>query len=399
VREATSKLNTIRLGRRAGAPGVVHVIVVELALGTALAGVLIGDPVVMAATGVVAVLLLVGVFFRADGRWWYESAGARWRLRRRRAAIRRLNARQPAEPRAVALSTLAPRLAIRAVTDRGRTIGIGQDEDGWFAGVLVGADGLSSNGPIRLELDKLVRMLDDTSIPISALQLVSYATLTPSETVDGSGAAVRSYRELVASGGYPLEQTVWLAVRLTPADALEASMSRGGGINGVDRAIAAVIGRLEKMLTSAGISHQVLDVDGLRDALTVSCGLEQVGTVAAAGGDPPARERWVNWQAGGMRHVTFSVSDWPREPNPDLLSQLSVIPASAVSVVVALRPYGDRTAFLGLVRVVAPPDRSRAAIKQLNRTADRLGLGLRRLDGEQAQAVYATAPTGVGGIW
>jgi type VII secretion protein EccE len=158
------------------------------------------------------------------------------------------------------------------------------------------------------------------------------------------------------------------------------------------------MGRIEKALTSAGVPHRVLDADGLRDALTYACGLESLGQVTAVG-SLAAQESWAAWRAGGLSHVTFTVPDWPKDPSPDLLAKLSLIPAFAVSVAIALRSHGDRVALLGLIRVVAPPARMRAAIHQLGKTADGFGMRLRRLDGDQARAAYATAPTGVGGIW
>ena len=236
-------------------------------------------------------------------------------------------------------------------------------------------------------------------MPVSVVQLVSYQTLAPSGTMDSAAPAVVSYRELSAPEGCSVEHALWLAVRLTPADALAASSSRGGGLAGVDRAIAAAMGRIEKALTSAGVPHQVLDAEGLRDALTYSCGLEAFGHAVPGAGVPSAQERWVAWRAGGLTHVTFTVTDWPAEPGPDLLTNLSLIPACAISVSIAVRPHGERVALLGLVRVVASPTGIQLAVNRLTRTANRLGLRLRRLDGEQASAVYASAPTGVGGIW
>jgi hypothetical protein len=69
-----------------------------------------------------------------------------------------------------------------------------------------------------------------------------------------------------------------------------------------------------------------------------------------------------------------------------------------VTVATVLRPHGERAGLLGVVRVVAPSDRLRATTRQLSTNAGQLGLRLRRLDGDQATGVYATAPTGGGRI-
>jgi len=372
-------------------PGVVQLICLELAAGAVAAAAFTPVQPVLAVTSAAALALLVAVFGRADGRWLYEGVLARWQLRRRRVLARRAAG---AEASTVALATLAPRLRIRSVPDRSRSIGVGQDEGGWFAGVALGqSTDLAGHGIVRLELDQLVRILDEATVPISALQLVTYQALAPTALVEQGSAAARSYRELADKPGCPMEQATWIAVRLNPADALEAAATRGGGVEGVDRAIAAAIGRIEKALTSAGVPHAVLDADDLRDALTFSCGLDVAGE-----DDAPARERWVAWQAGGLVHVSFTVTDWPTEPGRDLLRELAFGPAAGCGLAVAIRPYGERVALLGLVRVVAPAQRLRVALRQLESTARRLGVRLRRLDGEQARAVYATAPTG-GGVW
>ena len=400
---ALPRLNTRRVRRRAGLPFVVQLIGLELAAGAVAAALYIAaTPAILAATGAGALVVLLVVFGRARGGWLYQTMGARLRLRRRRVTARRIRAKLGTADRPGNLSALAPwapGLAIRSMEDRGRAIGVGQDEAGWFAAVALAPwPDMSGNRAVQLSLDQLAGVLDETAVPVSALQLVSHQTPAPTGRLDATAPAVRSYRDLASSAKCPLEHAVWLAVRLGPADAAEAASSRGGGVAGVDRAIAATIGRIEKALTAAGVPYQVLDADGLRDALTLSCGLEEVGRSALTGTAPVSREQWGSWLAGGLAHACFTVRRWPREPSPDLLVELGQIPASAVSVAIAIRPHGSHIALVGLVRVVAPPPRLRAAVKQLDANAGRLGVRLRRLDGDQAQAVYATAPTGGGAV-
>jgi type VII secretion protein EccE len=399
VRPATSRLRTSRMRRSTGLPGTAQLVTLELAAGGVAVAALAAPVPVLAAVSLVALLLVLIVVGRADGRWIYEWVAARWRLRTRRGLATRARARLgAADPRTLALATLAPRLKIRAVTDRGRTIGVGQDDRGWFAGVALGTwSDASGQRAVRLELDRLVRLLDESVMAVSALQVVTYSTLAPTGFVDSGSAAARSYRELASPDGCPLEQAVWLAVRLTPADAVEAAATRGGGVEGVDRAVAATVGRVEKILTSNGVPYEVLDADGLRDAIAFSCGLEAVDATGQDG-RIVVRERWANWSAGGLTHVAFSISNWPREPQPDLVNQLCALPAFAVGLAIVLRPHGERVGLLGIVRVAAPRDQLRAALRQLDANARRLGLRLRRLDGEQGPGVLATAPTGAGGV-
>jgi type VII secretion protein EccE len=237
----------------------------------------------------------------------------------------------------------------------------------------------------------------ESTVQISALQIVSHRIAAPSRLPDSASAAVRSYQELVTQAGCPLEQAAWLAVRLSPADAAEAAWGRGGGVDGVDRAIAAAIGRIEKILTSAGVPHRVLDADGLRESLASACGLEALGR-PTENSRPAVHEHWSTWQAAGLTHVTFEVRQWPRDPRPDLLAELAAVPASEVSVALVIRPHGDRIGMLGLVRVVTPPAGLRQVVDQLTSTARRHGVRLGRLYGNQARGVYATAPSGGGGL-
>jgi type VII secretion protein EccE len=388
-------LQTSRVRTRGGLPGAVQLVGVEFALAAAAVAVGVRTPGVPLAAGVIGALVLVMVLGRIEGRWWYEAVAARLQLRRRRAAARRVAGRmRGAATGTVALATLAPGLAVRSFTDRGRSIGVGQDADGWFAGVRLGEDvDVAGLGGARFELDKVIRVLDESTMPVSALQIVSYHLPVP--VGDAPEPALRSYHELTGSEFCPAEQITWVMVRLHPPDAVEAAWSRGGGVEGVDRALAAAVGRIENALGGAGVPYRVLDADGLHEAIAVSCGLASVDPTAI--GEPP-RERWSAWSAVGLTHVCFSVVRWPREPGPDLLRDLARVSAAGVGVALIMRPHGDRVAMLGVVRLVTGRDGMRSAVRQLQSATRRLGVRLRRLDGEQARAVYATAPTGAGGI-
>jgi type VII secretion protein EccE len=381
--------------RGGGLPGVTHIVILELAVAAVVLAAIAGDLPALALVSAAALVLVLTIFGRADGRWIYEWVVARSRLRRRRATTSRLKSRLATSPPAVvALASLAPRLTIRAVPDRGRTVGVGQDREGWFAAVALGTwDDVWGQRDVRLELERLSRLLDESVMPVSSLQVLTYQTVTPSAFVDDTAAA-RSYRELLGSEGCPVEQAVWLSVRLSPADAAEAAATRGGGMEGVDRAMAATVGRIEKILASAGIANQALDADGLREAMSFCAGLESLPPTGGNNNLP--RERWSSWSVGGMTHACFTVTHWAQDPSADLVRQLAQVPGFGVAVAMILRPYGERAGLLGLVRVSAPSDRLRVAVRQLNRVAGRLGLRLRRLDGEHGPGVYATTPTGGG---
>jgi type VII secretion protein EccE len=406
---ATPPLRTRHVRRHGGTPGVVQLVSLELAIVALIAASLTGDPIVIAAVGVAAAVLLAAVLGRVDGRWLYEEAGARRRIRQRRAeqaravaALRRRAAGAAGAAGVEPLTVLAPDCSIIAVADRGRTIGVGSDDDGWFAGLAVGSLA-EATGPASppITLDQLAKMLEESSVPVSVLQLVVYSRPPAGGVANDKSSAkaalpVRSYLELLGPESCPVEQAVWLAVRLKPEDAIDAAQSRGGGVEGVHRALAAALGRIEKALSAASVRHRVLDADGLRQALAHACAVESATPVA----DPAAsvRERWASWTSGGVAHASFTVTRWPPSAEPTLLAELARIPARAVNISLSVRRSGDRIAFSGVVRVIAQSDRLRAGVRALTRTAGRLGVKVRRLDGEQAPAVYASAPTG-GGAW
>jgi type VII secretion protein EccE len=392
-RAAAPNLRTSRVRPRAGAFTVLHIVCLELVV-VVMAGVWLTARSRVVPIAVGSAVLLALVFGRAGGRWWYETVLTRAALRRRRRSARRMLHRlATAEPRAAAMATLMPGLVIRNVLDRGRSIGVGSDDQGWFAAVAVGswADA-SGQRACRLDLDHVVRILHESTVPVSALQVISFQLLGPAAFGDTTRAVLRSYRELLAVEGCPVDQSVWLAMRLAPVDAVEAAQTRGGGVDGVDRALAAVVGRIEKALTAAGLPYQVLDADSLGDALGLACGLDALTTSPPRPAD--VQETWTTWRAGALTHATFTVTRWPRRPRPDLVAELSRLPAFGVSVSMAVHRRGDAVALLGLVRVVAPAAALRGAVNQLQATTRRLGLRLRRLDGEQARGVSATAPTG-----
>jgi type VII secretion protein EccE len=380
-----------RIRPHAGGLSVVHLVCPEIAAVLVISAALVSVRYVVPAT-VVAIVVLLLVFGRARGRWWFEYVAARWRLgRRRRSGARALVRLSGADPRAAAMATLRPGLTIRNLLHRGRSIGIGADDEGWFAAVAVaGWSDVSGSRHVRLDIDQMARIVEESPVPISTLQVVSH--VTPAPVGAAEDPTRRSYLELAAPDGCPLDQAVWLVVRLAPADAVDAAASRGGGLEGVDRALAAMVSRVEKALTAAGVTGQVLDADGLGDALALACGLDSLDS--ARSGQALAGERWSTWLAGGMAHACFTVTQWPPGSDHNLVAAVAAVPAAAVDVSVAVHQYGSEFAFLGLVRVAAPPAQLPAAVTRLTAAGRRIGLRLRRLDGEQARGVYATAPTG-----
>lgn len=386
--------------RRPGRPGRVQLIAIELAAIAVGATVYAGAPIATAVAGAAALLLLAVACGRSQGRWVYEAVAARRGLRQRRRAA--MLASRVADPPGTAstgvirpLAALAPHLSVRAVTDRGTAIGVGQDDLGWFAAIVVAPwTGLSGERAAALPVDRLAKLVTEASVPVSAVQVVTHVVPAPSAGVHGQSACALSYHELLAGRPDVAEQEMWVAVRLAPRDGAPAAATRGGGLAGVDRALAATLARVGTVLTTSGVDHRILDADGLRQALTIACGLQRL-----AGGMEPVAERWTCWEAAGVVHVSFAVHGWPPQPPPGLLGALGQVPgATAVDTALLLRSVDGAENDLAVrvvVRLAAAPEHVDGCVQELQATAGRLGVRLTRLDGEHAAGVYATAPTGL----
>ncbi len=393
VAAAGARFDVERQRDRLGPVTVGHLVVVEIvALG--MVGAIAADrghpgPWTGVA-GAVALLLLVVAFLRRDGGWWYDD----W-LRRRRWRRRVRAAAGAADGSLGRLGMLAPGLRIRTVIDRGRHIGVGQDGNGWFAVLAVqpDADDLWAEPAAGVRLDRLAPLLTDAAVPVSALSVVSHIIPAPTSVHHGLSYPADAYRQVLRSDVVPAGQAIWVTVRLDARDAARAAASRGGGLGGVDRAMAAAVGRVGKTLIASDLTGRILDPAELAAALATSCG----PVVAGPGPErQPAGEDWTAWRADGVGHVTLRLDQWPDGSTEQVFAALAGVPATSVSTAVTLRPPGaDGRVRIGcLIRVVAGEAALDEAVARTVATAG--GLRLHRLDGVQAPAVYATAPTAAG---
>jgi type VII secretion protein EccE len=350
-----------------------------------------------AATGAAALIIALSTLGRSHGRWWYEAYLAGRRLRRRRAARR---ADRHPDPRMAALRELAPALRIAETDERGTSLGIAQDAAGWFAALEVApGGGVLMRARPAVPLGQLAALLDEHAAPLSALQVVVHTVPAPVASLAADAPAVVSYRQLTGAtedGLLPADEITWIAVRLEAPDAAEAAPSRGGGVAGVHRALAAALGRVGQILTSAGIPYRPLDAEGLVAALARSCAIGERGLTVASG-EPRTEEVRHSWRADGTAHVSFWVESWPTmtAANP-VLGRLARVSADTVtlSTVLTAAPSGVRVQ--GLVRVSGDPSAVEHAADAVTRLAHDLKFALRRQNGQQAPAAYASAPTGGG---
>jgi type VII secretion protein EccE len=361
---------TLAPPRRRGRIGRFHVgqiVVVQLAAAVALAAYPQPDVVFLPVLGVCLAVAAATLAPRGH-RWWYEDVPRRWALRRRRR-------RRPptgVDPR---LAALAPGLVIEEITDRGLQIGIGMDSDGWYAALAVGDP---AGGPARP--DRLVQLLSQASAPVSALQVVHHTVPAPT---------------MVSPAG---EQT-WVGMRLAAADAPVESASRGGGVEGAHRAIAAAVGRIGRTLRASGYTTHVLTAQELVAAIAAVGGWDPTRPTTGVRGQP---EQWNGWRGADAAHICFRVSG--RLVMPELYESLSGTRAMSATVSVRFPPAPEPAAegtpapagapvLHGLLRVATGDGIVDATADEVSEGARRRGLALRRLDGQHGPAVYACAPT------
>ncbi|GIF14954.1 type VII secretion protein EccE [Actinoplanes teichomyceticus] len=371
--------------RRSGRIGGLYVgqlVALEVAaLAVALS---LGRPVwIVAVVGTASALALGAAFARRHGRWWFEHllVNRRFKRRVRRSAVA---ARSRTRSVPAPLAALAPDLRIAQITDRGHQVGIGQDGEGFFVAMSVS---LPRPAPHALPVPVLERLAAVTTggNPASALQIVVHTVPGPSALLHRSAPAVQSYLELLNGESVPATRQIWVVVRLDPRDARAAAAARGGGIDGVHRALTAFAGRVGKALRGGGVDYRVLDAAGLTAAIATAAGLTGTAT---------PQEEWERWVSGESGHLVYALTGLPPRSLSALLQEIAQPPLTSTTVAVRMAPAPEGAlALSGVLRIAAPPDGLEQVGGWVRGRADQIGVTMHRLDGQQAVGVYAAAPT------
>lgn len=349
------------------------------------------QPLIVTIAAVLGVVVLAATLVRRHGRWWSESVLLWWR-RYRRSAVRAPHAD---DRRLTALRTLAPDLSVATVEIPGdrAPIGVGSDATGWFAvAAILPPEEVTVAGPPAVPLEALGALLSETEQPGAVIQVLTHTVPAPTTALSAKRPCIDSYRELTRQcAPLPADQTVWVALRLDSAAAAVARLGTGHQDEDMPTATAMMVRRVGKRLKRAGLRHQILDADGLLDALVTSCDLDRHNSPAVA------QEKADRWESARLSHRCFWLRDWP-EPSASgpLLARLTNLPATNTSVAVILEPREDGIDVRCLTRIAVPQRRLAAATRRALIAAREAGGTLLPLDGELAPAVYATAPTGGG---
>ncbi len=379
--------------RRLAGPVVGQLVGVEL-VAFAVAAVLGRGTWLLAAVTTPGVLIVLLLLTRRRGRWWYQQVPLRWRFRcwnNRRDAVRSTTAAPAStvvDARYAGLREVMPELSIMDVTERGGTFGMGYDGTGWFAALWV------EPSEQDLPLPALADVLSGAAL--SRLQVLQHTAPAPVTRLNAWSPAAASYQDIAArlTGSVPpgINHT-YLVVRLDAEDAVEVADSRGGGVTGVRRALAAALQRVGRTLSTVDVEYRQLRADALVAALAGTLGLGSVPT-----GPKRTEAHWDRFVADGYAQVCFQVTSWP-PAGGRLAAALEPAPAAWTTMSLLLGPDTDRVgaqevALRGQLRLAAAPDAIDAACAELVTAAGLQGLTLSRLDGEHGAASYATAPTG-----
>ncbi|MEV4479596.1 type VII secretion protein EccE [Micromonospora coxensis] len=354
-----------RRGRgRIGPVAVGQLVLVELCALAVWAA--MGGPTwLLGAVGGLVALVLAAAFLRRGGRWWYEDLLLRRRLGRRRDQARAAVAQgKVVDPR---LAALTPELSVIELTERGTRLGIGQDGRGWFAAVvLTGRPGAPAGSIEAATVDRVLGVLADFSGPVTLTQVVSHTLVW----YPAPGAPPAAHR------------TVWVALRLSVPDARTEAVTRGGGMHGVHRTVAAGIGRLGKALNAAGLGHRVLGRDELRAAVVSAAGLDLAPAAPA--------ETWTGLRGGGWTQRCLTLRKRPGASLGTLVDAVTATSAPSHTVATVVVPGGRPVP--PLLRVAALDGHVEALVKVVRDVARRSGVPARPLDGQHGPGVYATTP-------
>ncbi|MEH0845195.1 type VII secretion protein EccE [Micromonospora sp. CPCC 205711] len=349
---------------RIGPVAVGQLVVVELC-ALAVWAATAGPSWLVGVVAAVAVPVALATFVRRGGRWWYEDL-----LLRRRLRTRREHARAAVATGAVVdarLAALTPELSITELTERGTRLGIGQDGRGWFAALaLTGPAGAPVGSVEAAVMDRALAVLADFAGPVTLTQVVSHTLVW----YPAPGAPPAAHR------------TVWVALRLSVPDARTEAVTRGGGMPGVHRTMAAGIGRLGKALTAAGLHHRVLGRDELRAAVVAAAGLDLAP-------EPPA-ESWTGLRGGGWAQRCLTLRRRPGAPLGALVDAVTATSAPSHTVAAVVTRGGRPVP--PLLRVAAMDDHVEALVSAVRDVAGRCGMPARPLDGQHGPGVYATTP-------
>ncbi|MEV0535285.1 type VII secretion protein EccE [Kitasatospora sp. NPDC050463] len=411
-----------RPGLLGGRLRLQQLVLVEVAVALVAVGWTISKPVA-GAFGAVALALVVLAVIPLRGRTIPEALRVRAALKARRKQARTNVPPVGTDPAIAPALELEP--ALRTCTHAtetdfgGRPIRreTGMVGDGTFLSSVLLVQ--AKDQPLRpartalpLPLDVVCSALRVDDISLESVQIVQHTQPAPAPHLPEQSLAARAYQELPDGTATPGLRLTWVALKLDPERAATAVRARGGGEEGARKALQRVTDQLAGRLGSAGFNATVLDERELIAALAISTCANPLavagrqGTGSGGGSGRRTQESNRFWRIDDRWHSTYWISRWPqlsrpggspgRIAAPDLVNLVTGSPALASTFsLTAGHGTGGSVTISGHVRVTG---RSESEVAQVGRLvearAQSAGLGLARLDLEQAPGMLATLPLG-----
>ncbi|MFJ9697740.1 type VII secretion protein EccE [Kitasatospora sp. NPDC101183] len=417
---------SVRINPRPGLLGgrlrLHQLVLVEVAAALVAVGWTISRPVA-AGFGAVSLVLLLLAVVRLRGRSLPELLRVRSDLKSRRRQARTLLPPAGTDPALAPVLELEP--ALRTCTHAteadlgGRPVRreTGMVGDGTFlTSVLLVQAKDQPLRPVRtalpLPLDVICSALTVDDIALESVQLVQHTQPAPAKHLPEQSLAARAYRELPDGTATPGLRLTWIALKLDPERAAAAVRARGGGEEGARKALQRVTDQLAGRLNSSGFNATVLDERELIAALAISTCANPIAVAGrqgtGSGGGTTRRTQEGNrfWRIDDRWHSTYWVSRWPqlgrpggapgRIGAPDLVNLVTGAAALAGTFsLTAGHGTGGSVTVSGHLRVTGRTEDELGDLgRQVETRAQSAGLGLVRLDLEQAPGVLATLPLG-----
>ncbi|MET7669884.1 type VII secretion protein EccE [Micromonospora luteifusca] len=359
-------------GRRAGA-GVRAGQLVTAQVAAALVLTALGRPApVIAATALVAALLVVVAGVRLRGRWLFEWLGtAVGHLTRRRALAGPAGA-------ADLLDLVAPGTVVRSTELAGGPAAVLEDTAGMVALLELGDPG-DLLGDVSRAIPAPSTLLPPAGPDVPPLRVQLLLAGAPAPVPAAVGTVGTSYRQLTDGRLTGRERAV-VAVRVLRVD--------GWSEEDLRRVLAGTVRRIVRRLGSLTARP-----------LGVPAALRVLGELAHHDGHP-VRESWPALRTGALFQATFRLVQWPDAGGTGgrrLVPRLLALPATATTVSITAGPSpitgaGGVPTELTVRLAAETAVELAAATEALNRLVTDLGGELRRLDGTHLFGLAATLP-------
>ncbi|MFF0112027.1 MULTISPECIES: type VII secretion protein EccE [Streptomyces] len=395
---------------RGGSFALQRLVLLELAAALVVCGWLVG-PVALVAGCVIAGFLVLFAVVRRRGRFLPEWLGSRLALRARMRRASGSPLPRDVDSGLVPAVECEPNLRTYNYSRRDdydrRPVGMVGDGSFLTAVLQVEADAgalRAERGRTPLPLALVRDVLDVDGIRLESAQVVLHTQPAPAPHLPQQSVVVTNYAQLQAETAAPAVRIMWIALKLDPELCAEAVAARGGGFLGAQKCLVRSAEHLSSRLTGAGFRTNLLTEEELSAAIATSACANPMVTSHLGQGDTPRRrteESSRSWRCDNRRHTTYWVRRWPQLGGsaiglPQLVAQLTAVPALATTFSLVLAPSGQRdVSVTGHVRVTGRSSTELSeARRALERAARQARTGIVRLDREQLPAVLATLPLG-----